>query len=177
MILLITRWLDDFCTSYLAKSTRDYEPLSSNFVLRFFKHLHMKLKIYLYHFTRIAFGAFLVVYSTYNVIRYSGYLDRLDGYFVSVSLFDNKVLEALAPLVPFEEFVIGFFLVLGMFTKHVLKISVVLFAFFTLFLWDAGRESCAFIHLLCCLVSLVLLKKDNYDLRSKDYTEDFYRLT
>ncbi len=128
----------------------------------------MKIKIYLYSFLRISFGMLLVLHSIYNAIKYSGFLDRLDQYFNKVSIFDNTVLEALAPLVPFEEFVIGFFLILGMFTKKALKVATFLFAFFTLFLLDADYLYCAGIHLILCLTSIFLLKKNNYDLSSID---------
>ncbi len=129
----------------------------------------MKIKIYLYQISRILFGIFLVLYSVYNVIRYAGFLDRLDLYFSAVSVFDFAAVEALAPLVPFEEFLIGFFLILGMFTRKVLIASAVLFAFFTVFLFDANHNTCALIHLFFFLVSMILLKKDNYDLITPGY--------
>ncbi|GAA4276516.1 MauE/DoxX family redox-associated membrane protein [Aquimarina mytili] len=128
----------------------------------------MKIKIYLYSFLRISFGTLLVLHSIFNAIKYSGFLDRLDVYFNQVSIFDNTVLETLAPLVPFEEFIIGFFLILGIFTKKALKVSIALFAFFTLFLLDANFVNCAAIHLLLCATSIILLRKNNYDINSID---------
>ncbi|MCK8522650.1 hypothetical protein M0D21_13785 [Aquimarina sp. D1M17] len=133
----------------------------------------MKFKIYLYHFIRISFGMLLVLYSVYNVIKYSGFLSRLDQYFNSASVFDVWIIEALAPLVPFEEFIIGFFLVLGMFTRKVLVVSTFLLAFFTLFLFDAGYTNCALIHLVLCTVSIILLKKDNYNINSFHYDNTY----
>ncbi len=128
--------------------------------------LHMKFKIYLYSIARVSFGIILVLSSIYNAVKYSGFLDRLDRYFSQVTIFDSNIIEAMAPLVPFEEFVIGFFLILGMFTKKALIASTVLFAFFTLFLLDANYWFCAGIHLFLCIVSIVLLRKNNYDVNS-----------
>ncbi|MEW7291181.1 MauE/DoxX family redox-associated membrane protein [Aquimarina sp. 2304DJ70-9] len=126
----------------------------------------MKFKIYLYSITRVSFGMVLMLHSIYNAIKYSGFLDRLDRYFNRVTIFDNDIIEAMAPLVPFEEFVIGFFLILGMFTKKALMVSTVLFAFFTLFLLDANFWYCAGIHLFLCMISVILLRKNDYDLNS-----------
>ncbi len=136
----------------------------------------MKFKVYLYNIIRISFGMLLVLNGTYNVIRYSGFLDRLDGYFNTVSIFDLILLESLAPLVPFEEFVIGFFLALGMFKKKTLIASMVLFGFFTVFLFDAGHNYCALIHLSFCIISMVLFKNDNYDWNSREFTRNSYQI-
>lgn len=101
----------------------------------------------------------LVVYSLYNVIKYTGFLNRLDLYFANVTLFDFGFLEAMAPLIPFEEFLIGIFLVLGISVRKVLMVTVVLFGFFTLFLFDATKLDCALIHFTLFIVSFILLKK------------------
>ncbi len=124
----------------------------------------MNFKIYLYSLVRVTLGVLLVSYSLFNAIKYSVFLERLDGYFSKVSVFDIDFIEALAPLVPFEEFVIGFFLILGMFTRKVLIISILLFAFFTLFLLDADHFDLAFLHLFLCLIAILLLNKNKYDL-------------
>ncbi len=135
----------------------------------------MKLKIYLYRFIRISLGILLMFYSVYNAIKYPVFLDRLDVYFNYVSIFDLNFIEALAPLVPFEEFVLGFFLILGMFTRKALIASIVLFTFFTLFLIDANHYSFAFIYFLICLISIVLLRKNNYDINT-GYKNDFHQV-
>ncbi|GAA4274397.1 hypothetical protein U6A24_15605 [Aquimarina gracilis] len=135
----------------------------------------MKFGPYLYPILRILFGAFLVLTSIYDAIRYSGFLNRLDRYFERVSIFDLEFLEAFAPLVPFEKFVIGFFMILGMFKKKVLKISLGLFGFFTLFLLDASYQYCALIHFGFFITSLILLKNDNDNLSSFDHKKNFYQ--
>ncbi|MBQ4822846.1 hypothetical protein [Aquimarina sp. MMG016] len=137
----------------------------------------MKLRIYLYYIIRVSFGMFLVLGSIYNVIKFSGFLERLDGYFSAVTIFDVGFIESLAPLVPFEEFVIGLCLALGVFTKRVLIVAIVLFTFFSLFLLDAGKVDCAIIHLFFSIISFILLKKDNYDLTSFQYSKDFYSVS
>lgn len=130
--------------------------------------MKVKFKIYLYRIIRISFGVLLVLNSMYNAIKYPNFLNRLDNYFDQVTVFKYDIIETFAPLVPFEEFVIGFFLILGMFLKKVLKASTLLFAFFTLFLFDANNIYCALTYLMLFIVSVVLLRKNNYDLSSVD---------
>jgi hypothetical protein len=136
----------------------------------------MKIRIFLYHITRVVFGVLLVLCSTYNVIRYSEFLERLDLYFGNATVFDIGFIEALAPLVPFEEFVIGMFLALGIFTRKSLIVVIILFAFFTLFLVDADCLLFAFIHLVFCGIAMLLLKNDNYDMNSINYNKDSYQI-
>lgn len=137
----------------------------------------MKFKIYFYHVVRVALGILLVVYSLYNVIKYTGFLNRLDIYFGNVTLFDIGFLEAIAPLVPFEEFLIGILLTLGISVRKVLVVTASLFGFFTLFLIDATRLDCALIHFMLFIIAVALLKKDHYNLTSFDYSKDIYQMT
>ncbi len=136
----------------------------------------MKLRLNFYTTIRILFGLFLVLISVYDAIKYSGFLGRLDTYFESVSIFDFEFLKATAPLVPFEKFVIGFFMMLGMFTKKVLAMALVLFGFFSLFLLDASYPYCALIHFGFFLVSFFLLKNNHYDLHSGRYNKDSFQI-
>ncbi|PKV49947.1 hypothetical protein ATE84_1993 [Aquimarina sp. MAR_2010_214] len=136
----------------------------------------MKIRIYLYHFIRVTFGVLLVSYGTYNVIWYSEFLERLDIYFESATILDISFIEALAPLVPFEDFVIGMFLILGIFTRKTLITIIILFTFFTLFLVDADCLFFAFIHLALGGIAMLLLKKDNHDLNSISHDKDIYQI-
>ncbi|WP_160112153.1 DoxX family membrane protein [Aquimarina sp. AU58] len=136
----------------------------------------MKTRIYLYHLTRVIFGALLVLYGTYNVIRYSEFLERLDIYFGNVTVFNIGFIEALAPLVPFEEFLIGLFLVLGVFTRKTLIVTSILFAFFTLFLWDANSSYRAGAHLISFLITIVLIIGNTYDRNTIRYHKDSYQI-
>ncbi|TSE03834.1 MULTISPECIES: hypothetical protein [Aquimarina] len=136
----------------------------------------MKHKIFIYHVIRVAFGMFLVLYSIYNVIKYSEFLERLDRYFSNVTVFDTTIIESLAPLVPFEEFIIGFFITLGIFTRKALMAAIILFGFFALFLLDANYINCATVHLLFSLLAILLLKKDNYDLNTVNFDKDSHQI-
>ncbi len=136
----------------------------------------MKIRIYLYHLTRVIFGALLVLYGTYNVIRYSEFLERLDIYFGNATVFNISFVEALAPLVPFEEFVIGMFLILKIFVRKALITIIILFTFFTLFLVDADCLILALIHLVFCGIAIVLLKNGKYDLNAISYDKDSYQV-
>ncbi|SEL34140.1 hypothetical protein SAMN04487910_2187 [Aquimarina amphilecti] len=129
----------------------------------------MKFRVYLYTAVRILFGAFLVLHSTYNVIIYSEFLKEIDTYFLKSTVFKYDLIEALAPLVPFEEFIIGMFLILGYYTKEVLISGSILFLFLSLFLLDANSTELSMIHLSFFILTLILWKKDNYNLKSVDY--------
>lgn len=134
----------------------------------------MKFKIYFYRTLRVSLGVLLTSYSVYNTIEYNRFLERLDVYFGQATVFNISVIELLAPLVPFEEFVIGLFLTLGMSTKKVLQVLILLFGFFTLFLFDAGHWHCATIHFLILFVSLLLLLKNDYDVNSNHFYSRLY---
>ncbi|WP_299257200.1 hypothetical protein [uncultured Aquimarina sp.] len=134
----------------------------------------MKFRIYLYTAVRILFGVFLVLHSTYNVIFYSEFLQKIDVYFSETTIFNYTLIEAFAPLVPFEEFMLGLFLVLGFFTRRVLIGAALLFSFLTFFLLDANSLKLSLIHLGFFFITLVLLRKDNYNLKSLDYSRDSF---
>ncbi len=136
----------------------------------------MKIRIYLYHLIRVVFGGLLVLYGTYNVIKYSEFLERLEAYFSNATVFNIAFIEALAPLVPFEEFVIGMFLILKIFVRKTLIAIIILFTFFTLFMVDADCLTLALIHLFFCGIAIVLLKNDKYDLNSINYDKDSYQV-
>lgn len=134
----------------------------------------MRLRFFIYRATRILFGILLILNSIYNIIKYSGFLDRLDQYFNNTKVFDTVFLEAIAPLVPFEEFVIGMFLVMGIFIRRVLITTTLLFFFFALFLIDADYWDRAFVYLLFCMIAIVLLMKDRQDSNSRFFNKKSY---
>ncbi|MBP2832246.1 hypothetical protein J8281_08615 [Aquimarina sp. U1-2] len=118
----------------------------------------MKLKILLFNLLRLCLGIFLVTTSINDVLNYTDFLGRLYQYFASVSILDIYVVEALAPLVPFEKFMIGLFLILGMSEHIMLRIAIFLFSFFTVYLIDASQWYCAGIHFLLVVSAIVLIK-------------------
>ncbi|MDY8137885.1 DoxX family membrane protein [Aquimarina sp. 2201CG5-10] len=136
----------------------------------------MKFRIYFYTMIRVLFGTYLVAYGAYNVFRYPVFLDRLEKYFTYTSVFDLGIVELLAPLVPFETFIIGLFIAMGIFTRKILIASICLFAFLTVFLLDANADQLALVHFLFLIISVILLAKDNYNLNSVDYSRDSYML-
>ncbi|MBQ4805713.1 DoxX family membrane protein [Aquimarina sp. MMG015] len=134
----------------------------------------MKFRVYLYAVVRILFGGFLALHSAYNVIIYSEFLNEVDTYFTKTTVFKYDLVEALAPLVPFEEFVLGLFLILGYFTRKVLICASILFLFLALFLLDVNSIGLSILHIGLFILTLILWKKDNYNLKSMDYSRDMY---
>ncbi|WP_299439622.1 DoxX family membrane protein [uncultured Aquimarina sp.] len=134
----------------------------------------MKFRIYLYTLVRVLFGIFLALHSTYNVFFYSEFLQKIDAYFTKATLFNYNFIEALAPLVPFEEFIVGMFLTLGFFTRKVLMGAALLFLFLAFFLLDANSLELALVHLVFFFIILILWHKENYNLKSMDYLRNSY---
>lgn len=118
----------------------------------------------------------MVLTSMYHVIKYSDFLDRLNVYFDAVSVFDTNIIEALAPLVPFEKFTIGCFLALDISRRNILKAAIILFGFFTLFLIDASQWYCAGIHFGFFMISMILLQMDNHSYKSTKFSKDSYQI-
>ncbi|GAA0733321.1 hypothetical protein GCM10009430_47400 [Aquimarina litoralis] len=136
--------------------------------------MYMKFKVYLYTISRVLFGLYLVVHSVYNVFIYSEFLKEINAYFEYTEWFTHPLIESLAPLVPFEEFILGMFLVLGIFTKEVLICALLLFSFISLFLLDANFPFLAIMHAMFFVISLILLQHKNYNIKSMDYNRDLY---
>lgn len=136
----------------------------------------MRIGFFLYKAFRLLFGMFLVLFSTYNVIGYSEFLNRVDQFFNNVRVFDIEFIETLAPLVPFVEFVIGMFLTLGIFTRKVLIATIILFTFLIVFLLDANYWYCACAHFILWTIAIILLKMNHYDRNSMSYNKDSYQI-
>lgn len=124
--------------------------------------------------SRVLFGLYLVVHSAYNVFIYSEFLKEINDYFKHTEWFTHPLIESLAPLVPFEEYILGMFLILGIFIKEVLRCALLLFSFISLFLLDANFPFLAIIHVMFFVMSIILLKNNNYNIKSMDYNRDLY---
>ncbi len=132
----------------------------------------MRLRIFLYTKARILFGLFLVLHASYNAIGYSEFLIRINLYFTNTTVFNMKLIEILAPLVPFEEFIIGLLLIIGFLTRKSLIAAMISFAVITGFLFDANSVQLALLHMIFFFISLVLLMKIDYNLNSIDYQRE-----
>ncbi|KAA1242820.1 DoxX family membrane protein [Aquimarina sp. RZ0] len=134
----------------------------------------MNVKLNLYTTIRVVFGLFLVLHGVCNAVLYSDFLNRIDAYFTKAKIFDIELIEALAPLVPFEEFVIGLFLVLGFFIKRALIAAILLFTFIVLFLLDVDSIELAILHIGFFFVALLLWRKDSCSIDGLNYSRDLF---
>jgi len=134
----------------------------------------MKFKVYLYKVTRILFGVALTSSGAYNVIVYSSFLLCLEDNSEKVSLFNFEFIHVFLVLVPFAKFIIGLFLTLGFYTREVLIGAVIVFLFVIMYLLDINSETIIFMYVAFLMMSGILLKKDNYNLNSMDYTRDLF---
>jgi len=132
----------------------------------------MRLRIYLYTAVRILFGTFLVLHSTYDVLLYADFLQQIDAYLLEITVFNLEFIEILTPLAPFGEFILGLFLVLGYFAKQTFIVATLLFCFLGLFLLDAKASELALLHFSFMILTLVLWRKDHYNIKSMDYSKE-----
>ncbi|WP_299210821.1 hypothetical protein [uncultured Aquimarina sp.] len=136
----------------------------------------MKFRIYLYAIARILFGLALTFNGAYNVIVYPKFLACLDDHFERTTILDFEIIEFFLVLVPFAEFIIGLLLMIGCYTRKVLISSIILFLFIVMYLLDANSEIMIFVYTVFLLMSGILLRKDNYNLKSMDYSRDSYQM-
>ncbi|WP_298546845.1 MauE/DoxX family redox-associated membrane protein [uncultured Aquimarina sp.] len=136
----------------------------------------MRFRIYLYAIARILFGLVLTFNGAYNVIVYPKFLACLENHFERTSVLDFEFVEFFLVLVPFTEFTIGSLLMIGCYTRKVLISSVILFLFIVMYLLDANSEILIFVYAVFLLMSGILLRKDNYNLKSMDYSRDSYQM-
>ncbi|WP_459211827.1 hypothetical protein [Aquimarina rhabdastrellae] len=129
----------------------------------------MKINALVFFVFRIIIGLSFVIYGLYNAIQYESFIGRIETYFGQVSFFNIGIIETLAPLVPFEKFLIGLLLILGYATQKVTKIAILLCSFFTIFLIDAHQFNLALIYVVFVMMMLVILKdeKNIYALNAK----------
>ncbi|GAA0872001.1 hypothetical protein GCM10009117_11480 [Gangjinia marincola] len=128
----------------------------------------MNIKVISYTTLRMIIGIFLVIHGFYNALFFSNFLNRLDHYFEKQDLFYNDFLIATAPLVPFEEFILGALLICGLFTKKVLYIATGLVLFFASFVLKANTYGLGMIYVFIVFISLILLLKEEYNYFSVD---------
>ncbi len=123
----------------------------------------------MYTAVRVIVGVFLVFRSFLSTVDFNGFLDRIDSYFEKVTVFNFQILYYTAPLVPFEEFTLGILIALGLHTKIVLKISLVLFSYFAFFMLDAGIYDKAVCHSMITILIAFLFYYRRFNLKSMDH--------
>jgi len=132
----------------------------------------MKYRIFLYTLTRVLFGIVLAANGAYNVIIYPEFLTCLESFIRKTSVFDFEFVGIFLALAPFAEFLIGLLLIMGFYTRKALIFSILLFLFIALYLLDANSEIMIFVYTVFLLMSGILLRKDNYNIHSIDYSTD-----
>lgn len=117
-----------------------------------------------YAFLRMLSGSVLMVHGYLNTVFFDKYLMKVENYFAHTTHFNWVVLKATSSFVPFEEFTLGLFLLLGFYTRTALLLSLVLFAFLSLFLFDGQAWENALFHFgMACLFALLLLCQKSCD--------------
>lgn len=117
-----------------------------------------------YALFRMLSGSVLMVHGYLNTVFFDKYLIKVESYFAHTTYFNWIILKATSSFVPFEEFTLGLFLLLGFYTRTTLILCVALFSFLSLFLFDSLAWDNALFHLgMACLFALLLLCHKSYD--------------
>ncbi|UOB16931.1 hypothetical protein [Abyssalbus ytuae] len=121
-------------------------------------------KIYVvYSLSRLFAGVIMMGHGMYNAFNFKEYVHRVEVYFTKLDFFNNSFLYHTSPFVPFEEFTLGLFLVMGFKLKMALRLSVVLYTFLILFLLDAGAYNLIPFHIVLMGVFLILDYSHKYN--------------
>lgn len=117
----------------------------------------------LYSLVRIITGIVLVIHGAHNAFSYGNYMQRVEVYFSKLEYFNFPFLYSNSPFVPFEEFAIGLFLIMGFYTRKVLWIAMFSYTFLILFMLDAEAYNLVAFHVLLVAVFVVLDYTNQYD--------------
>lgn len=117
-----------------------------------------------YAFLRMLSGSVLMVHGYLNTVFFDKYLMKAESCFARTEHFNWVVLKAISSFVPFIEFTLGLFLLLGFYTRTTILLSLVVFAFISLLLFDCQVYSLALFHLcMAGLFGLLLLCQRKWD--------------
>lgn len=127
-----------------------------------------RLRSGLYAGLRVLTGVLLILHGYINTINFHEYLMVVDQYFVKVRFFDFDILRMIIPFLPFVNFAIGLFVLLGFFTRRVLVTGMLLYVFLTLFMMDAKAFDQVFYHAFVSISMIILVLSENYNKYSLD---------
>ncbi len=120
----------------------------------------------MYSIIRVVTGLVLMVHGAHNVLYFSNYLNRVEIYFTRLEYFNTSFLYQTSPLVPFEEFTLGLFIAMGVFTRKSLWLAIGLYFFLILFMLDAEAYNLIAFHVALITIFLILDFNNKYDKHS-----------
>lgn len=115
---------------------------------------------YFFSLTRIIFGLFFTLSGFYHAIMYGSYLQIMHNYLDRVTLINIDILEIWGVLIPFQEFLLGSFLIFGFYTKKVLSVAIILFSFLSVLSIDMGTFEILYLQLFYIAIALLLLRRE-----------------
>lgn len=136
----------------------------------------MRIGVLLYLVLRLVVGSFMLVHALYSIVMFNAYTLRIETYLNNAKLLDNSFFSLAAPLFPFVEFFLGSCVVLGLYYKKSLKLSLFALIGAGLFLVIAqplGWKT--FIAMVLVLSSTILLIKADKYRSSKIFNKQLFR--
>ncbi len=117
----------------------------------------MRLEVLSHIVIKFALGLFMLAQSLYHIVIYGSYISKLEMYLKSTEVLDNNLFQLVAPLFPFLEFALGLMLILEVYYKETIMMTVVIFCSITIiyFLTDYQMSN-SLLMLLLSLLSIWL---------------------
>ncbi|WP_299767214.1 hypothetical protein [uncultured Dokdonia sp.] len=88
----------------------------------------MRLEVLSHIVIKFGLGLFMLAQSLYHIVIYSSYISKLEMYLKSTEVLDNELFQLIAPLFPFLEFALGFMLILEVYYKETIIMTVLIFS-------------------------------------------------
>lgn len=108
---------------------------------------------------RFIIGAFMIVQSCINLMSYSSYLSKIEVYLTNAKLFSNEFFSLTAPLFPFLEFTLGAMLILGLYYRKTLILSILLLCGSTIFQFTNYAIEYKILMVLISILAILLYIK------------------
>ena len=129
------------------------------------KVIFMRLEVLSHIVIKFTIGLFMLARSLYHIVIFGTYTSRLEAYLESTGVLDNEILQSIAPLFPFIEFALGLMLLLEVYYKEIIMMTVLMFCFVTVVYFFSGYQiGSSFLMLIFSLLSIwLLVNRTNLD--------------
>ena len=127
------------------------------------------MKMSFYVLTRVVFGLFILMSGFEEGVSWKECFMKMYELFSRKTNVKAEFIKYLILIVSYLKFITGIFITAGFFTKHILKVACVLYAFITLvFIYLNGMSAYAIYNVIFFSILLLLLLKARYNKYSLD---------
>lgn len=87
----------------------------------------MRFEVLSHMVIKFVIGFFMIVQSLYNIVTYDVYIKNVESHLTSTVLLSNDFFYLTAPLFPFVEFGLGLMIILEVYFKETVFLTVLIF--------------------------------------------------